>query len=597
MKKVMLCLLSVLVLIYISSFILAELKTCEEGDENCKIDNAYACVDDQTDDCSSLSSEAKIFTLLATGKCSTEVKEDSLFMSDIKYTAQAILGLNGNTEAEEWLISQNSTPSQLTWYLQVDTTGASTCTIDYLETSNIVQFDEDKSITSVSGQGSCLRRSSNGYWLEVNDNCYGDELSIDCDQSFTTNLLYRKSGSDTLYVSQKTSSESPGNPTTEKVESSCFTQGGSCNYIGSLWASIVLDSKYEINPYKPYLVTLAEDNEEYLPEAFLSLLISTGNYRTELLAKQKNNQYWSESGGRYYDTAVATYPLRFEEPLEKQNTQAWLLETQGTDGCWNNENLRDTAFLLYSLWPRTGLTGSPSAAAADCEAAGNYCMSPLSCGEVGNVISGLSCSGTFVCCSNPKEVPTCAEQNGDICNSNQNCVGGSTVSASDLGTGEICCFQGTCEVPSTSDTGDECALAGGRCDIGCDSDEEESFEQCSYSTDVCCIPKETSGGSTLWIWILIVLILLVIAGIIFRQKLRILWLRVTSKFGKGSGSQFSGSGPRGGFPPSSMNLDRRPFAPRRILPSQPQHRVSQRQGPKPHREVDDVLKKLKEMGK
>lgn len=607
MRKRLFLLLSVIALIYISSIIsAADLKTCEPENNDCKIDNAYICINNQIGDCSSLaSSEAKIFSLLATGKCGDKVISDSKYKSDLKYTAQAILGLKDagmdTKGAEEWLISQNTTPTQLSWYLQIDAIGASRCTAEYLSTSNVIDIGEDKKINSITGPGSCLTISSNGYWLQVNNKCYGDEFSVSCDQSFSTNLLYKKTGSDTIYVSPVTNSESAGQPAIEKVESLCFRQGASCSYEGSLWSALVLDSlDYDMSAYKSYLVTLAEDNLKYLPESFLSLLIQGGNYQTELLAKQKNKKYWQESDDRYYDTAVAVYPLRFDEILEKQNTVNWLLnEAQGKDGCWNNGNLRDTSFLLYSLWPRTisSAAGAEDIATVDCEDAGNYCMSSLSCGEVGQVLEGYSCSGTFVCCSEPKTVPTCEEQEGDICNSNQNCVGGSTVSASDLDSGQVCCYQGSCEISTASGTSEasECEISGGRCDISCDAGEEESYQICGYSTDVCCLPKSTDKNiSQLWIWILVALIAIIIIAIIFRDGLRVLLLKIQSGFGEDRAST-SRSGPRGGFPPSSMHLERRPIPSRRIIPSQPPHHLPQR--PKPAREVDDVLKKLKEMGK
>ena len=103
----------------------------------------------------------------------------------------------------------------------------------------------------------------------------------------------------------------------------------------------------------PYLITLKDDptNQIYIPESFLYYL--TGKFRTELLLKQRASSYWEESGNRYYDTAFALLPFGYESPNEKSGSKSWLLSVQLRSGCWNNGNIKDTAFLLYSIWPKT----------------------------------------------------------------------------------------------------------------------------------------------------------------------------------------------------------------------------------------------------
>ena len=84
---------------------------------------------------------------------------------------------------------------------------------------------------------------------------------------------------------------------------------------------------------------------------------------------------------------------------------------------------------------------------------------------------------------------------------------------------------------------------------------------------------------------MLILIILIIVAIIFRDRLRPYYYKLKSKFGK------SKPGPKA--PP---RFSPRPGAPRRILPPSSRHspvrRPVKRSG-----EIDDVLKKLKEMGK
>ena len=78
-------LFGLLLLISFSLVIAQEDTACDEGDESCKIKEALSCLNDKIDDkgCSSLSSEERVFSLLAVGECRTEVKSDSKFRSDI----------------------------------------------------------------------------------------------------------------------------------------------------------------------------------------------------------------------------------------------------------------------------------------------------------------------------------------------------------------------------------------------------------------------------------------------------------------------------------------------------------------------------------
>ncbi|MFH1326721.1 MAG: hypothetical protein ABIH59_01175 [archaeon] len=232
-----------------------------------------------------------------------------------------------------------------------------------------------------------------------------------------------------------------------------------------------------------------------------------------------------------------------------------------------------------------------------CQDKGLYCRHPMSClNDGGTIMQDYSCPSSDKCCDIDEIKETCSEMRGVICNSEQTCSGTSVYEASDLrsGSGESCCVGGICEtgVVLISD----CEMEGGNCYSSCTSDEEEINYDCDDFSEKCCVvktiplPEETSY---LWVWILLILIILVVVGIVFKDKLRILLMRF-----KGGGKSRP---PRPGFPPGPRPMMPRPIS-RRIIPAQRRYpgepSTKPRPAPlKPKGDLDDVLKKLKEIGK
>ena len=306
-------------------------------------------------------------------------------------------------------------------------------------------------------------------------------------------------------------------------------------------------------------------------------------------------------------------PFQSVEIPEKAKAQEWLLEKQGKDGCWSG--IRNTAFLLYSIWPRStaylGVDSGDDDDDDDCGDTGFFCMQNVDC--EGKILNQYHCAGLSVCCDTEKKLETCSDLGGEVCGSSQKCAGGEFHEASDLEGGDLCCIGGTCEDPVQES---DCEKLGGICRAnGCNDDEDESLEACNFG-DTCCIEKMSSDdGKSYWfIWVLLFLIFLIVLGIIFRDKLVPIFVKIRSRFDKGAKSK-TVKGPR--FPPSSPG---RP-SPRRVPPVQRSILpVRGRQAP-PVRslptnvkrsgvpsglnakknqgkgEVDDVLKKLREMSK
>ena len=695
------------------------------ADETSQINDAYSCLKSQINStgCDSLSTEQKAFSLLSVGECNGELINDSYSEEcwpggncNLKTTAQAILALtqfNSNynsTLAENWLLSNTKIPENLNWFLEIETTEPSTCTIYYTgEESGIsVNIDSEKKLSS-SRLGNCLTLAKNDYLLEVSPECFNMEIDISCNKNFLTTLLFQMQDSTTINVLDEVHESSASGTTTEKINSLCFKNSANqCDYDGSLWASEVLFSlDNDVSEFLPYLVAFSEDNQQLLPWSFLYYL--TGNFRTELLSKQVRNKYWIVSGDEYYDTALALLPLQNENPIEKSNSKNWLLSVQEESGCWDNNNLRNTAFILYSIWPRnfnnnpddesvcgdgqitgseecdgTNLNGescvslgydsgnltcrSPDSInecqfnenncvlpdtcetddncpdgylcsasgkcykdttsdyecdddsdcksdeectsshicvekSLDCKDEGYFCMSGADCD--GEILSEYDCSSVlFKCCSVEKSYGTCYSQDGKICDTDTEYCDGSEIDADNLISGEVCCL-GTCKDSTNNQDDYTCEINSGTCRTSClDSETESSYYDCEYG-DACCFSKDKKGNK--WIlWVLIILILLVVLGIVFREKIRDFIMKMKHKMKK------SPKGPdskrplfRGGLKPIFPSQPQNPNArqiPRRILPPS---QMPQKQNPKlppkkptkTSKDLDEVLKKLRDMGK
>jgi len=512
------------------------------------IDSVKACLNNKIQKCSDLTPEEKIFSSLAVSKCTDELIEDAKNEEcwpkencDVKTTAQALFALSqadlNMADAEKWLISDShhTEALELEWYLQIDSSSSTKCEITYGTTYNI-EIKENKKINSDAG--SCLTLASGDYWLKVSPNCYNKEFSISCDKTFYTSLLYKKAGSldSELYVPKKLNSGSAGGTTKEKVNSLCFEKAGSCDYESTLWAILTLDYLgYDTSDFIPYLILMADENEKYLPESFLFLYSSTKNqdFKTNLLAKQKESSYWDESGQQNYDTAIALLGLQRETDTEITDSKTWLLENQDSNGCWGG--IRDTAFLIFSGWGKIKTRG-------------------------GGIVKKDSC----------------LDLGGVICLSDETC---DEIEKDSL---EGKCCLGKCEKESVSTS--NCEIYGGICKSYCDKGEESIPQTCELSSEVCCKEKAPSEVNYTYIWILVILIVLVIIGILFRNKLR----RLFSK-GKGAPAPRQPRGP--GMPPSSM--PRMPPQQRRVFPRQ----APQQPRPSVDKEFNEVLQKLKKMGK
>ena len=123
------------------------------------------------------------------------------------------------------------------------------------------------------------------------------------------------------------------------------------------------------------------------------------------------------------------------------------------------------------------------------------------------------------------------------------------------------------------------------------------ISEVNCESEICCVEK---GGSSLWIVILIILIILVVLAIIFREKLKLEWFKLTGKFGSkpvmpSKQNAFPQRFGPTGIRPQTMQSSRPP----QTMP--PQQRMSTRPSVRPvtakDKEMEEALRKLRDMSK
>ena len=588
------------------------------------IDKAYQCLDKQIEDKEGISLSEAIFGTYALGsKTKLLEKIDGEKKSNeecwprggckIKDTAQAMLAykLVGKdvSKIKDWLLSKTHGTKDLIWYLEMDIK-------DHIPSSCSLYYDGEyklkiNDLMKIEGNpGPCFEVSFGGYWLKLKDSCIDKEFEISCENNFVTTLVYQKQSGGTIYISSETHLGDQGARTKEKVSSMCFGIGSACDYEGSLWASMALKYNDEdVSAHVPYLLALSSDNLKLFPAAFLYYIVGGQDKYSEIIQNQKLGKYWDIVGSpynRFYDTSLAMLSLGGSDAPELDLTKKYLIESQTKEGCWNNNNIKDTAFILFSGWQRdyspvVKNNSDENDTRELCKPLGYFCAAAGDCLASGGAIYDYACS-TFreVCCSVDVVEPTCIDKKGLICGANQDCDG-NTEHSSD----GSCCVGGACIDRKAENVCED--ISNGECKSECLEDEEEKDDSCPISGDVCCVEKEEptdnpskEKSSSLWLIILlIVLILLVILGIVYRHKIQMWWYsRQKGRGNVGSGGPGRSQGGIGGMPPGMMPRPMPRYGP-------PGQRPPIRGGPAPRitrgaktpqdRELEETMRKLKEM--
>jgi hypothetical protein len=566
------------------------------------IEKGYDCLEEKAVDCSGLTTQEIAYTILATpdnifDTCVTELENqmESNNWGNVRDTALAILALDHagkDTEASElWLLDQSRTPTELVWYLQQDSNEAVECNIGYQTNDYSVSIGTNKKIDADAG--TCLTRAQSNFWLEINPNCYDEEFNVICSKDFIATLLYKNRNSPTIYPIQGTEDAPAYGSIKLKVNSKCFGTT-SCEYEATAWATkALLEKGYNVEEFIPYVVAMAESNKQYLPNSFIYMTTGYEDYASQLIADQKLGDYWeapSSAYNRYYDTSLALIALGSSSSGEKiTNARGGLLLKQGANGCWQN-SIRDTAIVLWALEGRAGR--SPSGGGVTrCADADYFCIPSNDCPSAQDVGNNFFCGISGKTCCMTENLQSCSVYGGEECDSGLICTGNER-RATDT---DDCCTGSCIERSDTTECEDEYLYCKDSC-----SDSQESADYACDGGQVCCAPKDTpdsKGGSTWWIWILIILILAVLGAIAWvkREALKLQWFKLKSKFKKDKGKRGPPSapqGPRPGMPPRPGFPPVRRMPMRRAPIPQRRRRYDRRD---PH--MNATFKKLRDMSK
>ena len=564
----------------------------ETVSDKTKIENAFNCLEEKADDCSGLTTQEVALTILATpdnifDDCVDELwgRRTSNNWGNARDTALAILALKHAGEdtesAEDWLMEQNKTPTDLNWYLQQDSNTETQCNLKYDAEDYTINIGTNKKIDE--NAGTCLTRAQSNFWLQVNNDCYNQKFIIECDKDFIANLIYRNQNSQTIYVLEGTQSAPAFESIDLEIKSKCFGEG-SCDYESTAWAALaLLETGHNIEEFIPYIVAMSDTNERYLPEAFTYIMTNYEDSANTLIESQKLGNYWeakSSAYNRYYDTALSLIALSSSNSEQITGAKAWMLFSQGSNGCWQN-SIRETAMVLWALEGRGGRTSSGSGVTY-CSEANYFCIPSSECSGTEDVGDNYFCSSLSDTCCTTENLKLCSELAGEVCYSDEVCTGNSR-KAIDT---EVCC-TGSCE---ERPQGNECEENYYTCMDTCSEYQEPISTYSCDQAQVCCQTKTTgtTEGSAWWIWVLIILIIavLVAIGYVYREQLKLYWFKLKTKFKKDKG--------KGGFPPKGPGFPPRPgFPPVRRMssPPVPTRRPHDRRDPA----MSDTFKKLRDM--
>jgi len=601
MKKVGAFIILLLLVLSLESFASAENNSINDSETNyssssttqqqdlSKIEKGFECLEEKVgDDCSGAGTVQELaLTILASpnnvfDECvdKLKAKESNNHYGNVLDTALAILALNhageDTDDAEQWLLSKNMSATDLTWYLQQDSNEAAQCKISYSGNDYTINVADNKKIDSSAG--SCLSLAQSNFWLQVSQSCYDKEFAISCDKKFIATLLYRYKNSPIIYVLSDTESEPAFGTINLKIRAKCFGID-SCDYEGSVWATLaLLKTGHNVEDFIPYVIALAEPNKRFLPNSFIYMITNFNEYGTKLIEEQKLGNYWqadSTAYNKFYDTGLALLALFDSSAEQVVKARDWALFSQDSNGCWNSNNIRDTAILLWALEGRAGRSVS-GAGVTYCSEANYFCIPREDCPS-NQQLENYFCSGLGSVCCMSENLKLCSEYGGEECLADEVCIGNEKKSADIM----HCCV-GECSERTVQN---ECESMGYICKSSCSENQEQISYACD-SGEVCCRTKTTPKKSYWWIWLLIILILIVAGAIawIFRDKLKLWFFKLKSKFRKDKGrppQTGPGYPPRPGFPP----IRRQPMPVGRPIP-QSKDNV-----------MDNVFKKLKEMSK
>jgi hypothetical protein len=560
------------------------------------IDKGFACLEANVkDDCSGATNIQEIaLIILASPKtsvsqgCYNKLKtydKGNCFGSSscsVFETALGVLAYNqlrlDTTKYRAWLTNQTMISTDIQWFMQQDSNDAANCKVTYDSADYPFSVQTNKKIDV--NAGSCLSLANSNYWYSIDANCYDKSFAVVCDKAFIANLIYKQPNSPIVYVLSNTQSAPASGSINLQVKSKCFGQGF-CDYESTAWAVLALkNSGINVDEFIPYLVASSDVNKQYLPYAFLNMFVDYSEYGTKLVQMQTLNSWEAENSAynQYYDTALALLSLSDSSATQVKSAKDWLTGyAQASSGCWNNNNTRDTAMILWALQKRQPTYLPTGITLTTCSEGNFFCVNDCPSDQIKQNYVG--CSAPKSCCGT-QNLKTCDQLYGQICPSGKVCDGDVRQSSDS----SSCCLS-SCVDPQPQVSA--CEQGGNSCRNSCTSNQEEVALSCDGSSQVCCKTKTTSSeGPSLWgVWVLLViLIILIVLGIIYREQIKVWLYKRKSGFRKDGEMDNSNrpSGPGAGLPPQ-QRVNRPMMSPvfqqgmqRRPLPQQSPGRVPPR---------------------
>lgn len=465
-----------------------------EENESQDIAKAYDWLNAKTEnstDWSSMTTKQNAFSLLALG-CNLDnesIESDSLYakafkssylcwgekkastLADCKITETALaklaadkLSLFDTEDADEWLLNQSRFFDGLYWFVELDVNRELTagCEIIYDGGSTKVKINENKTLSGLTQTGTACFKIYDNYWLQIEKACYEKSFKVTCNvsdtnENFRTTPKYKKSlGDTTWYVSPDSWTDKSGQSREFALESYCLAKNGICDYEGTAWASYALKGNEEVEKFIPYLIIEKENNEKYLPEAFL-YIGGVSKYGDSVEKLQNAQGFWKAVGtvyGQFYDTALAGITQLGALSNEKGGARYYLVQDSSKartfietsdkkymywkcaePGC---EALRDTAFLLWVYWPEY-CSGNGGAANNNTCASQGSCKESCLPNELPLDLLNSTCAAGLRCCQ--MGIAGTCEQQGGSCTESTSCLSGefqvSNVACSS--SASICC--------------------------------------------------------------------------------------------------------------------------------------------------------------
>ncbi|MCX8194270.1 MAG: hypothetical protein N3G19_02840 [Candidatus Pacearchaeota archaeon] len=523
--KLLLFLIIVFVLILISSnFALAQ------EQENIQIKKAYLWLQSKSlGKWQNLNLQQHVFSILALKEKLTQSQIDAATKALLQKsqnngtcwpstncnaldTALAKIALDSlnkdSSKASEWLLNKTITPTAIggNWLLQLIQLqdNAMICRIKYNTTEISVEFDK-KGIVSSLSNAECFTNAT--YWLQLNQQCFEKEFNITCNDSFMGNFLFEKpSAPKEYYIVSAMQSAQPLGVISLKLITKCIQQGADCNYEATLWTAYAFTNQPSISrSFVPYLVMKADENNKLLPQAILYKLTSQQSYADAIASLQGTDGLIvapSTLYNKYHDTGLASMTgsvvnaniTKIKEKLLQQQIKTGA--NAGSWECLGCDSIRETAMLLYGIWPayewRSPCEQEGYSCVANCSAI-NGALVSLDCYpetyQCCNASSSFNCEMKYgtckpscsaalnetqvpyscqngVCCKNYSISLCISEIQGQICSSEQECIKQGSIVPFIYSSDSTRCCLGICTTASKT-----CSEAGGEY---CDPSEGKS---------------------------------------------------------------------------------------------------------------------------